>query len=567
MGVTGMSNNQFGVTDLPSTVNKEKDVLNVHRYIRGLEMFIENCPTPMSIALQGDWGTGKTTFLQSMKQDFEIEKEMEIRTVYFNTWQYSQFNMENSLYTSFLTNIMSQIVPEDSQSKDLLERARKILKDVWKISKSAAWHFMDEQAKKRIGITISDQLAEEGIKAEREQADAICKLKDNFKEIVADTVKEFPKGEGRIVIFVDDLDRLNPERAVEMLEVLKLFMDVENCVYVLAIDYDVVVDGVRQKYGSSMSDEKCRSFFDKIIQLPFSMPVSSYQIDKLLTENLGTDLEGCEKEVSELIEQTLGTNPRTFKRLVNSYYLLETVEQAQKGGVENEKVRSNLQHALLLSSLIMQMYSRETYEKLIDCKEGTELNELLNPSKKENSDQENNSEAIKTNLDFGLVKLKVTLDQLKEKFAMESKESVEDLFLSELHLSSITSISNVQERSEKSGEFTIVVNGKQSSCKSATDAFVKIVSQLLQDLDESKREKVMQAKECSSFIDTEPRTDVQSYFRAIRETGVTLGGKEILLGCSTSTPSKVSQVKKIMAVLKLSSGYVQWFKGGVDLLA
>lgn len=568
MEVNAKGSKQFGITDLPSIVNKEKDVLNVHRYIRGLEMFIENCPTPMSIALQGDWGTGKTTFLQSMQQDFENEKKGEIRTVYFNTWQYSQFNMESSLYTSFLTNIMNQIVPEDSQSKDLLEKAGKILKDVWKISKSAAWHFMDEQAKKRIGITISDQLAEEGIKAEREQADAICKLKDNFKAIVADAVKEFPKGEGRIVIFVDDLDRLNPERAVEMLEVLKLFMDVENCVYVLAIDYDVVVDGVRQKYGSSMSDEKCRSFFDKIIQLPFCMPVSSYQINKLLIENLGTDLEGCESEVSELIEQTLGTNPRTFKRLVNSYYLLETVEQAaqKEEVVGNEKVRSNLQHALLLSSLIMQMYSQETYAKLIDCKEGMELNALLNPSKKENSDQENNSEAIKTNLDFGLVKLNVTLDKLKKRLAGESKESVEDLFLSELHLSSITSISNVQERSEKSGEFTIVVNGEQSSYKSATSAFVEIMSQLLKKIDDCKIEKVLQAEEFKNYITTEPVTDKKSYFRATKGTGVMLGGKEILLGCSTDTPSKVRQVKNVMKVLGLPSDSVQWFKGEIDLL-
>lgn len=568
MEVNAKGSKQFGITDLPSIVNKEKDVLNVHRYIRGLEMFIENCPTPMSIALQGDWGTGKTTFLQSMKQDFENEKKGEIRTVYFNTWQYSQFNMESSLYTSFLTNIMNQIVPEDSQSKDLLEKAGKILKDVWKISKSAAWHFMDEQAKKRIGITISDQLAEEGIKAEREQADAICKLKDNFKAIVADAVKEFPKEEGRIVIFVDDLDRLNPERAVEMLEVLKLFMDVENCVYVLAIDYDVVVDGVRQKYGSTMSDEKCRSFFDKIIQLPFCMPVSSYQINKLLTENLGMDLEGCVSEVSELIEQTLGTNPRTFKRLVNSYYLLETVEQAaqKEEAVGNEKVRSNLQHALLLSSLIMQMYSQETYAKLIDCKEGMELNALLNPSKKENSDQENNSEAIKTNLDFGLVKLNVTLDKLKKRLAGESKESVEDLFLSELHLSSITSISNVQERSEKSGEFTIVVNGEQSSYKSATSAFVEIMSQLLKKIDDCKIEKVLQAEEFKNYITTEPVTDKKSYFRATKGTGVMLGGKEILLGCSTDTPSKVRQVKNVMKVLGLPSDSVQWFKGEIDLL-
>ena len=124
MEVNAKGSKQFGITDLPSIVNKEKDVLNVHRYIRGLEMFIENCPTPMSIALQGDWGTGKTTFLQSMKQDFENKQE--IRTVYFNTWQYSQFNMESSLYTSFLTNIMNQIVPEDS---DLLGKASVVKRD------------------------------------------------------------------------------------------------------------------------------------------------------------------------------------------------------------------------------------------------------------------------------------------------------------------------------------------------------------------------------------------------------------------------------------------------------
>lgn len=192
---------------------------------------------------------------------------------------------------------------------------------------------------------------------------------------------------------------------------------------------------------------------------------------------------------------------------------------------------------------------------------------MLNPSKKENSDQENNSEAIKTNLDFGLVKLKVTLDQLKKTLAKESKESVEDLFLSELHLSSITSISNVQERSEKSGEFTIVVNGEQSSYKSATSAFVEIVSLLLRDLDESEKDGVLNTKGYENFIATEPKKNTDGYFRAIRGTGVMLRNKEILLGCSTSTPNKVSQVKKIMAALKLPSDSVQWFKGGVDLLA
>lgn len=430
-------NVQYGVTDLPATVDLEKDVLNVHRYIKGLEMFIENCPTPMSIALQGDWGTGKTTFLQSMKRDFE--KNEKIKTVYFNTWQYSQFNMENNLYTSFLTNIMSHIVPEDSKSKDLSEKAIKFLKDIWKISKSVAWNFVDEQAQKIVGVTISDKLVEEGIRAEREQSDAIYKLKENFGKIIAEVVKTFSESGGRVIIFVDDLDRLNPERAVEMLEVLKLFMDVEHCVYVLAIDYDVVVDGVRQKYGNSLSDEKCRSFFDKIIQLPFSMPVKSYKINDILKENLGDELGGCAADVSNLIEQTLGANPRTFKRLVNSYFLLETVEQAQRDIKEEvpykvKSTRSNLQHALLLSSLIMQMYSKETYTKLMECKESTELNTLLEPMNNDGTDDMNKKP------DLGLIKLKNIFDILRYKFP---EEKIEDIFLSELHLSSITNIPSI----------------------------------------------------------------------------------------------------------------------------
>ena len=48
---------------------------------------------------------------------------------------------------------------------------------------------------------------------------------------------------------MDDLDRLEHRKAVELLEVLKLFFDVEGCVFILAIDYDVVVKGVTAKYG------------------------------------------------------------------------------------------------------------------------------------------------------------------------------------------------------------------------------------------------------------------------------------------------------------------------------
>ncbi len=111
-----------------------------------------------------------------------------------------------------------------------------------------------------------------------------------------------------------------------------------------------------------------------------------------------------------------------------------------------------------------------------------------------------------------------------------------------------------------------MVNGEQSSYKSATSAFVEIMSQLLKKIDDCKIEKVLQAEEFKNYITTEPVTDKKSYFRATKGTGVMLGGKEILLGCSTDTPSKVRQVKNVMKVLGLPSDSVQWFKGEIDLL-
>ena len=132
---------------------------------------------------------------------------------------------------------------------------------------------------------------------------------------------------------MDDLDRLNPTRAVELLEVLKLFLDCTNCVYVLAIDYGVVQRGIRDKFGD-MEDSKGRSFFDKIIQVPFKMPVANYNIKQYVEDILKAlsiriqDKERREQLV-EFIQNTTGTNPRSMKRLFNLYSLLDIISDSE----------------------------------------------------------------------------------------------------------------------------------------------------------------------------------------------------------------------------------------------
>ena len=97
----------LGMSDCPISEDDE-DTLGMSDYVEGLVKFVTECCTPMSIALQGDWGTGKTSFINRMIQFLENKSDGSL-TIYFNTWQYSQFNMSDSLYYSFVECIVEHI--------------------------------------------------------------------------------------------------------------------------------------------------------------------------------------------------------------------------------------------------------------------------------------------------------------------------------------------------------------------------------------------------------------------------------------------------------------------------
>ena len=417
---------QLGVRDVPCE-NLDEDSLGIRTYVKSLETFIEKCPTPMSIALQGDWGTGKTSFLRAMKNDFDQEdKKNKITTIYFNTWQYSQFNMSEGLYSSFICNIVDKLKNDFKHDEAISQSGSEIFKKVTKLSAN----ILAQIAQNATKIDIQ-KIMDEALAKEEERTREIEKLKDEFAKIVKCVAQKAEDHNGRVVIFVDDLDRLNPEVAVELLEVMKLFMDVEHCVYVLAIDYEVVVTGVRKKFGSNMSEEKCRSFFDKIIQLPFKMPVAQYRIDAMLQNILNDQMEKYIGAISYMVKRTLGTNPRAIKRLANSFFLLSTVKSQLSKEIYKDK---ECQDALLFLGLTIQLYSDNAYKALLECVDVEDLKKLLHESQEEESDQAEDEAASEA------------LDALREAIGLIQNDSnsqadtlYED-FLKMLNLSFITSV-------------------------------------------------------------------------------------------------------------------------------
>ncbi len=355
-----MAKTQTGMTDKPAL----EDKFNIQKYINGLASFIKDCEVPMTIAVQGDWGTGKTSIMEMVRKELTG-----VKCVWFNTWQYSQFNMGDQLPLILLSSLLEKIT-EESGRTDAKETAKKALKTIFKMGMTVVSNVTNGATEGVENCLFSDG-------EEASLPESIGKLKDSFQNAINEICKN--KNLDRIVVFVDDLDRLNPGKAVELLEVLKLFLDCDKCVFVLAIDYGVVSRGVSEKYGDLIGEEKGRSFFDKIIQVPFKMPVANYEIKNYIKNCL----ESSKMEVSadkletyrDLIGLSVGYNPRGMKRLFNAFSLLQKISGDEISDDEHKK-------AILFAILCLQQTCEELYNHIVYNK--NELDEaFLETLKKE----------------------------------------------------------------------------------------------------------------------------------------------------------------------------------------
>lgn len=331
-----MTSTNQAVRDIPlGEGGNIEDLLQVTPYVKALENFINDCSTPMTIAIQGDWGTGKTSMMRLLEKSLEVKHF----TVWFNTWQYSQFSLGDAISMAFISNVANEIAP-DSLRKALEEHLApffgKIVPFALRLGVSIGTAGLSN-AIAGTGEGKTDANLSQGYPSALEAVQQIGGLKKKMKEAVDARLKEQKdkekKDTDRVIIFVDDLDRINPERAVELLETIKMFMDVPGVVFVLALDYAVVKRGLRKRFDTDESDLGGRSFFDKIIQLPFTMPTANYKISeylKALLTQVGFQYNDNDLQIYEnLIKHSIGFNPRSAKRLINVIRIHNLVEQAK----------------------------------------------------------------------------------------------------------------------------------------------------------------------------------------------------------------------------------------------
>lgn len=310
------------------------DLLNIEKYSLALSNFISNSDTPITIGLQGEWGTGKTSLMSMLYEDFNQRK---IACSWLNTWEYSMFKGPNETTPGVLRGMLEKL-ESNCKSRNLWpnqdEKSQKF-KNLFTKTTKIVGNIANQWVANQTGVDIKNAITDT---SESSNSVEIAEIKSNIAALINELIQDPNIPLDRVVFFIDDLDRIPPTEAVEILEALKNIFDIPHCIFILAIDYEVVVKGLESKFGvkTEENEREFRSFFDKIIQVPFSMPVGTYDIENFLIEkfnSLGIEIKSEEKEqYTKAVRLSIGSNPRSLKRYLNSYSLinhLKAIEQEE----------------------------------------------------------------------------------------------------------------------------------------------------------------------------------------------------------------------------------------------
>jgi GTPase SAR1 family protein len=449
------------ITDSPRNVsNGEKDNFGIEPFENGLTKFINNSNTPITIALQGEWGSGKTSLMNSLKKNLSDSDNSKYHSIWLNTWEYALMKDAQST----LMDIITGLIQETSKIAKVDEtKTNKLLNTLWSGIKDTSKVITKSALNKGL------EGAGEIVNAFSTQGKStIGEVRNELELIIKDCIKKDNK-QG-FIFFIDDLDRIDPPVAVQLLELLKNIFTLDNCVFILAIDYDVVIKGLEPKFGklSEFNEREFRSFFDKIIQVPFSMPVSRYETDDFLKESLlstnyinednSKNIELISK-FSEISNLSVGKNPRALKRLMNSLSLISCINSTKVQTEENDQLNSELELLVNFAMVSIQIAYPPVYRLLTlhsgfdKWNENVALQMNLKTLDQQSIDKLNQSEEFDEEWEKILFRLcendhylkkralniSRLLNSLKNSIS-EKEEEIEDIIGAVISLSSVTNL-------------------------------------------------------------------------------------------------------------------------------
>lgn len=305
--------------------NVEQDLFNFKYYAERVRKIIQlnsSNKEPLTIGIYGKWGEGKTSFLNLLRDKIEHfdkgKNGKEYLTFDFNPWRYSN---EDEMLFDFFDGIAKRFYIEDKTKikkiGTLVTRYSRYLKAI-KIStsigipKSLGTSVSFEPSK--IFEALGEDLAGEQI--------TLDKLKDKVN-------KSINEANFKVLVFIDDLDRLDKNEIYTILKLIKLNANFDNFIFITTLDSEHVAKAIKDRYGDDSDDGKL--FLEKIINIPIYLPkieeedLRFFFEKKLIQISKNLDInETKEKELQELIydfDNGIFDSPREILRILNSFFI------------------------------------------------------------------------------------------------------------------------------------------------------------------------------------------------------------------------------------------------------
>lgn len=387
--------------------------------------------TPSTIGLYGDWGSGKSSLMKLAQERIEELSKAKKKTdeedipktlcIEFNGWLFEGYE---DTKTSLCGTILDTLNDEKRFGPEVANKAKELIKkiDFKKIIGKGVKFGLDYLLTGGIGAltdltlisilnsiknqtgTIESKDIEEvfaKFKSEEKTRTEIKKFREDFKQLLKDSKVD------SVVVFIDELDRCNPDTVLDVFEAMRLFLFVDGMSFVIGADQRLIQYAIKTKYkevpGNNLDIGK--EYLEKVIQYPITIPqlnhaevnqylaclllepslsdsefkkflniVHGIEPDKELTMELLSEKdsslsEKCKedlafaRQISSVLAPSINGNPRQCKRFLNTLAMRLSLAKAR--GVSLDKN--------ILAKLMLAEYFNPEFFKAITKPENREL--------------------------------------------------------------------------------------------------------------------------------------------------------------------------------------------------
>jgi hypothetical protein len=319
-----------------------EDCIERRKLVEHVAQQLSGCRPPQVFGIHGDWGAGKSSFLHQLRYHLTGDvlpgqpagkvKVMKGRykhrvvTVWFEAWRYQHEAVP-----------IVALIQEIRRQFPLAENVKGKIFKIGEVTIRSLLNGLDDAAK-LIGLEAlpisAQRIQETGEQWEKDhlaQRLATDNLQGHLTEVIQQLLKALSKSNSdvRLVVLIDDLDRCGSEAAYRLLEGLKIYLNLPNCVFVLGMNQQAVVDAIARNLPSAKDKQdgvlrlRAEAYLEKLCSIIWRLPlpvspaklllewvVEAPDLRDALDKALKNDANG--KEI-----RCLPPNPRRLKALAN----------------------------------------------------------------------------------------------------------------------------------------------------------------------------------------------------------------------------------------------------------